>query len=214
MGPAQAAEANRRLRLIQAYEARQPLKDNVSARTVRQWLHRYRHAEAMQGDGYLGLLPRFHDCGNRNSRLPEKTKALMLNIIGTDYETVKQKRKFHVYGALIRACESEGTMAPSYKTFSLAINRRLQSELVFNRRGRRAAYQVEPPYLELRLTTPRHGDRPFHICHIEPEPESIGKIVDYASYWARTHRHAVDETDIIFPISTKELRQRPYARVR
>jgi len=167
MGPAQVAEANRRLRLIQTYEARQPLEDNVSARTVRYWLHRYRHAEAMQGDGYLGLLPRFHDCGNRNSKLPEKTKALMLNIIGTDYETLKQKRKFHVYGALIRACESEGTVAPSYKTFSLAINRRLQSELVLNRRGRRAAYQVEAPYLELRLTTPRHGDRPFHICHID-----------------------------------------------
>ena len=143
MGPVQVAEANRRLRLIQTYEARQPLEDNVSARTVRHWLHRYRHAEAMQGDGYLGLLPRFHDCGNRNSKLPEKTKALMLNIIGTDYETLKQKRKFHVYGALIRACESEGTVAPSYKTFSLAINRRLQSELVFNRRGRRAAYQVQ-----------------------------------------------------------------------
>jgi putative transposase len=167
MGPAQVAEANRRLRLIQAYEANLPLEDGVSERTVRHWLHRYRHADAMQGDGYLGLLPRFHDCGNRNSKLPEKTKALMLNIIGTDYETVKHKRKFHVYGALIRACESEGTMAPSYKTFSLAINRRLQSELVFNRRGRRAAYQVEPPYLELRLTTPRHGDRPFHICHID-----------------------------------------------
>jgi transposase InsO family protein len=126
-----------------------------------------RHAEALQGDGYLGLLPRFHDCGNRNSRLPEKTRALMLDIIGTDYETLKQKRKFHVYGALIRTCESEGTVAPSYKTFSLAINRRLQSDLVLNRRGRRAAYQVEPPYLELRLTTPRHGDRPFHICHID-----------------------------------------------
>ena len=96
-----------------------------------------------------------------------KTKALMMNIIETDYETLKQKRKFHVYGALIRACESEGTVAPSYKTFSLAINRRLQSEIVLNRRGRRAAYQVQAPYLELGLTTPRHGDRPFHICHID-----------------------------------------------
>lgn len=167
MGPAQVAEANRRLRLIQAYEARQPLEDSVSERTIRHWLHRYRHAEAMQGDGYLGLLPRFHDCGNRNSKLPEKTKALMMDIIGTDYATLKQKRRFPVYGALIRACEAEGTVAPSYKTFSLAINRRLQSEIVLNRRGRRAAYQLQSPYLELCLTTPRHGDRPFHVCHID-----------------------------------------------
>jgi transposase InsO family protein len=167
MGPAQAAEANRRLRLIQAYEANLPLEDGVSERTVRNWLHRYRHAEAMQRDGYLGLLPRFQDCGNRNNKLPEKTKTLMMKIIETDYETLKQKRRFHVYGALVRACEAEGTVAPSYKTFSLAINGRLQSEAVLNRRGRRAAYQVQAPYLELCLTTPRHGDRPFHICHID-----------------------------------------------
>ena len=43
MGPAQVAEANRRLRLIQAYEAKLPLEDDVSERTVRHWLHRYRH---------------------------------------------------------------------------------------------------------------------------------------------------------------------------
>ena len=167
MGPEQVAEANRRLKLIRAYRAGEPLEENVSPRTVRHWLQRYRHAEALQGDGYLGLLPRFHDCGNRNSKLPEQTTELMLKIIETDYETLKQKRKFHAYGALIRACESEGTVAPSYKTFALAINRRFQSDVVFKRRGRRAAYQMEPPYLELQLATPRHGDRPFHICHID-----------------------------------------------
>jgi putative transposase len=167
MGPTQMAEANRRLKLIQAYQAGEPLGESVPARTVRHWLHQYRQAEALQGDGYLGLLPRFQDCGNRNSKLSEKTTALMSKIIETDYETLKQKRKFHAYGALIRACESEGIVAPSYKTFSLAINRRLQSDLVLKRRGRRAAYQMEAPYLELQFTTPRHGDRPFHICHID-----------------------------------------------
>jgi len=35
------------------------------------------------------------------------------------------------------------------------------------RKGRRAAYRLEPSYWELTLTTPRHGDRPFHICHID-----------------------------------------------
>lgn len=117
MGPTQVAEANRRLKLIRAYQSREPLEENVSARTVRHWLHRYRHAEALQGDGYLGLLPRLHDCGNRNRKLPEKTTALMSEIIGTEYETLKQKSRFHVYGVLLKACESQGTVAPSYKTF-------------------------------------------------------------------------------------------------
>ncbi|MGH9453756.1 MAG: Mu transposase C-terminal domain-containing protein, partial [Terriglobia bacterium] len=163
----EVAEANRRLKLIRAYQAREPLGESVSARTVRHWLQRFWHAKALHGDGYLGLLPRFQNCGNRNSKLPEKTQALMSEIIGTDYEALKQKRKVHVYGALIRACESEGTVAPSYKTFSVAVGRRLQGDLVFKRCGRRAAYQLAPPYLELHLTTPRHGERPFHIGHID-----------------------------------------------
>ncbi len=167
MGPAEITEANRRLKLIRAYQAREPLGDTVPARTVRRWLQRYRQTEALHGDGYRGLLPRFHDCGNRNSKLPEKTHALISEIIETDYETTKQKRKFHAYGMLLRACESKGIAAPSYKTFSAAINNRLQGDLVFKRRGRRAAYQLEAPYLELQLTTPRHGDRPFHICHAD-----------------------------------------------
>ena len=87
MGPTQMAEANRRLKLIRAHEAGEPLEENVPARTIRHWLHQYRQAEALQGDGYLGLLPRFQDCGNRNSKLLEKTMALMSKIIETDYET-------------------------------------------------------------------------------------------------------------------------------
>ena len=167
MSPKHMAEANRRLEQIQAYVAQQPLADGVSSRTVRRWLQRYRQAEAALGDGYSGLLPRFDSCGNRGSKLPEKTQVLMSESIDRDYETPKQKRKFQIYGALVRACETEGTPAPSYKTFSEAVNRRQGYEVVLRRRGRRAAYQIEPPYLELELTTPRHGDRPFHICHID-----------------------------------------------
>jgi putative transposase len=35
------------------------------------------------------------------------------------------------------------------------------------RRGQRAAYSQEPFYFELDLKTPRHGDRPFEISHID-----------------------------------------------
>ena len=49
MGPTQMAEANRRLKLIRAYQAGEPLEENVPARTIRHWLHQYRQAEALQG---------------------------------------------------------------------------------------------------------------------------------------------------------------------
>jgi transposase InsO family protein len=91
----------------------------------------------------------------------------MNQFIETDYKTLKQKRRLHVYGALARACESHGTPAPSYRTFCYAVSLYDPYEQKLKRKGRRAAYTLEPPYLELEFTTPRHGDRPFHICHVD-----------------------------------------------
>jgi len=167
MSPDQMAEANRRLDLIRAYQAGRPLADGVSGRTVRNWMQNYRRAEAAHGKGYLGLLPRSHQRGNRIPKLPDRTRALMNQFIETDYKTLKQKRRLHVYGVLARACESHGTPAPSYRTFCYAVSHYDPYEQALKRKGRRAAYSLEPPYLELEFTTPRHGDRPFHICHID-----------------------------------------------
>ena len=161
------AEANRRLQIVRTYQAGQPLADGVSERTVRSWMDKFRRAEAVQGSGYLGLLPRVHERGNRTPKLSNQTRALMMQFIETQYETLKQKPRLHVYGALVRACESQGTPAPSYRTFCGEVKRRPSYEQTLKRKGRRAAYQLEPAYMELEFTTPRHGDRPFHICHID-----------------------------------------------
>ncbi len=167
LGPDQMVEANRRLQAIRAYQAGEPIVDDVSLRTVRSWLQKYRRAEALYGNGFLGLLSRLRKCGNRTPRLPGKSRELMTQFIEVDYETLKQKRRLHVYGALVRACESHGTPAPSYKTFCNEVSRRPVYDQLLKRKGRRAAYKAEPSYHELNVTTPRHGDRPFHICHID-----------------------------------------------
>ena len=98
---------------------------------------------------------------------PKSTQALMEAFIANDYETLKQKPKYEVYGALVRACQEQEVTAPSYKTFALAVKKRPKQEQVQKRQGKRAAYQVSAFYLELTLTTPRHGDRPFEIAHID-----------------------------------------------
>ena len=67
----------------------------------------------------------------------------------------------------MRTCESEATQPPSYKVFCKEVNKRPERQQILKRRGHRAAYQLEPPYLEIELTTPRHGDRPFQICHLD-----------------------------------------------
>jgi putative transposase len=166
-GPGALAEAVRRRAAIEAHLSGRKIEPHVPDRTIRYWLRSFRLAETLHGDGFVGLLPRHHQRGNRNAKLPAKTRTLIAQFIDMDYETLKQKRKFHVYAALLRACEAHGTQAPSYRTFSEEVNRRPQHELLLRRKGRRAAYSHEPPYMELALTTPRHGEWPFHICHID-----------------------------------------------
>lgn len=91
----------------------------------------------------------------------------MNEYIAKDYETYKQKGKRAVYGALVNACEQQNTAVPSYKTFLKFCNNRPDYEQTKKRQGSRAAYQYEPFYWELEFTTPRHGDRPWAICHLD-----------------------------------------------
>jgi transposase InsO family protein len=167
-GPDQLQEANRRYEIIRPYLEGEPIRDNVvPQRTIYDWLTKYRIAEDSHGNGLLGLLPRTNAKGNRTSRLPEPTRVLMRDFIENKYETFRQKSRSQVYGALVRACEAQDAAAPSYKTFTKEISRRPQYEQTLKRKGPRAAYPHEPSYLELGSGTPRHGDRPFHICHID-----------------------------------------------
>jgi transposase InsO family protein len=166
--PQDFQEANRRYTIIAPRLASRPAADiTVPARTVRHWLSKWREAEQSLGCGYVGLLPRWWRCGNRQRKLPENTLAALEEFITNDYETLKQKPKCEVYGALLRACEERGIVAPSYKTFSQAVNHRPRREQTEKRQGRRAAYQQQSFYWELEFTTPRHGDRPFEIGHID-----------------------------------------------
>jgi len=163
--PEDFREANRRYVIIASRPA--GAAPTAPGRTVRRWRARWRAAEQVDRCGYVGLLPRLGQSGNRTRKLPEATRALLDTFIATDYETLKQKPKFAVYAALVRACDERGLAAPSYKTFAAAVNRRPRAEQVANRQGPRAAAQEAAFYWELTRTTPRHGDRPFEIGHID-----------------------------------------------
>ena len=72
------------------------------------------------------------------------------------------------WAALTLACENQGILAPSYKTFlSIAVRKRPRFQQTLEREGQRAAYQQDCFYWELDQRTPRHGDRPFEIVHID-----------------------------------------------
>ena len=145
----------------------EPISPAVPDRTLRLWLARYRLGKERYGNGYAGLLPKTASRGNRSLRLPEESRNLLAEFVANDYESLKQKTRAASWAVLKRSCEEKGVVAPSYVTFCLAVRRRPAFEQTLKRKGRRAAYTNAPFYFELQLTTPRHGDRPFEIGHID-----------------------------------------------
>jgi len=162
-------EANRRYAIIkQVLHGEQIANCPIPARTIRDWAAKYREAAQNLGCGYVGLLPKMQERGNRKPRLGEKAVELLTTFIDKEYENHKQKNKREVYGEFENYCKSQGlTSVPSYKTFVAAVNRRPRYEQVKKRKGTRAAYPREPMYWELSYDLPRHGDRPFEVVHID-----------------------------------------------
>jgi putative transposase len=161
--------ANSRCRIVRTHLEDESCNelDSVPARTLRRWTARYRTALRRYGSGYLGLLPRTRDRGNQTERLSQKTLQLMNEFIDADYESLKQKTMYASWIGLKRECEVRNILAPSYKTFTLKVRQKAGFQQTLKRQGHRAAYAQEPFYPELDLKTPRHGDRPFEIGHID-----------------------------------------------
>jgi putative transposase len=166
--PEDQAEALRRYEVIKPYlEGEKPEHEDISLRTIRDWKAKYLAAQQQEGCGYLGLLSHRQAKGNRQRKLPEDTINIIEEFIDQQYETLKQKSKWSVYCFLRETCEQKGIIAPSYKTFSQQIQKRDSYKQILKRKGRRAAYAQSTFYWELNRTTPRHGDRPFEISHID-----------------------------------------------
>ncbi|PEA52833.1 transposase [Bacillus pseudomycoides] len=160
--------ANRRYELVKR-KLNGELNENndVPSRTIREWTKKFKEAQLLYGNGYLGLIPKSKDRGNRSDKLPLESIELMNEYIERDYETNKQKSMRVVYGSLINACEEKGIIAPSYKTFTNYIKVRPKVLKIEKRKGKRAAYNYNQFYWELELKTPRHGERVFHVSHID-----------------------------------------------
>jgi putative transposase len=140
----------------------------ISARTLRDWKSKYQKAEIEfgKGYGYLGLIPKKRP-GNSNSKISQKSKDLLLKFIEEDYETIIQKNITAVYNSYFNECQNQFIQPASFKTFCVNVKKQDMEKQVRKRQGKRAAYQHEKFYWELEMTTPRHGERPFHIAHID-----------------------------------------------
>ncbi len=157
--------ANERLRQILAYVHEEPI--TVTPRSVQRWMAAYRKAEAASGCGYLGLLDHVASRGNRTPRAPTSSMQLLETVLQDHYAAPQAKRAAAVYRLYREACARQGLPPVSDRTFYRVRARLATPEVMARRLGRRAAYAEQPFFWQLQQTTPRHGERPFAVAHLD-----------------------------------------------
>lgn len=156
--------ANRRMAHMLAYARGEPT--TAPKRSVQRWWNAYQEAEVRDGCGYLGLLDRVAARGNRTARISDASMQLLEAYLQTHYATPQAKNAAAVYRLYREKCEQQGIPPVSERTFYRVRARFTTNDVVATRRGRRAAYASQPFYW-LDQTTPRHGERPFALAHVD-----------------------------------------------
>jgi putative transposase len=139
----------------------------VSARTLRRWKAQYQEALVQYGCGYLGLLPQTSKRGNRTPKSDPVARELLDEAIKQAYGEARRRKKVAVYQDYVQACERRGVAPLVLRTFYRHLKKAATTEIETQHRGARATYAEQLPYLYLEYHTPRHGDRPFAIVHID-----------------------------------------------
>lgn len=160
--PVDLEEANKRYLALA-----NPNTSTIPARTLRAWRAKQHGGEMAYGNGYVGLLPRISARGNRRRKVPARVITLMEEAIKQYVLSPERSLISIAYGHLVNCCEEEGLQAPSEKTFSKEIKRCTEEVLKRAREGEKAAYNLSEFQWLLDQSTPRHGERPFEIGHID-----------------------------------------------
>lgn len=163
--PSDLREATWRHEILSRTPTSGNLLTSVTKRTVFAWKKAYRDAQVRWGNGLLGLLPQRH--GNRVPKISPETKALVLEVIAKDWETIRGKQRLASFGRFLNLCEEKGIDPAGYTTFCSYVKKRSGHGQSVARVGEKASYALEPQYIELTRTTPRHGTHSWHIGHID-----------------------------------------------
>lgn len=156
--------ANHRMTQMLAYARGEPT--TASRRSVQRWWKAFQEAKDTHGSGYLGLLDRVAARGNRTKRTDSASWEELEAALQTHYAAPQGKNAAAVYRLYCGQCEKRGIPPLSTQTFYRARARFTTPEIVAKRHGSRAAYAAGP-FCWLDQTTPRHGDRPFALAHLD-----------------------------------------------
>lgn len=136
-------------------------------RARRKWRALYKRGQELYGSGLLGLIPKISQRGNRERRLDDAVIQIMDDVIDEHY-AVEGGWSIHACsGEVTNRCNERALLPPSEVAFRDQIKRRRQHDLVVAREGEKAAYSASEFYWHIDGATPRHGERPFEIGHID-----------------------------------------------
>ncbi len=139
----------------------------VPARTRRRWQQLYREAETIYGNGFLGLLPQYHNCGG-NRKIEASVIDLIHQVLETHYDTVRRAPKRGAYGEYLTCSEERALKPVSQWTFYLEAQRHKAAyEQALAREGARAAYPLKDYVRDQEQTTNRHGTYAWGLAHID-----------------------------------------------
>ena len=166
--PTDLHTANEDFRLVSAYlekDQEQLAGASVTMRTIRRWARAFQDAQASFGSGYIGLLPNTSRRGNRQSKAPEDSRTLLQSYITNYYETLRDhphgRPTSPISGNVKSGISSHFHPARFIVTSNSVLDTNQKAQ------GIKAAYSEEPWHWELSQATPRHGNRPFAVVHID-----------------------------------------------
>jgi putative transposase len=156
--------ANQRMIHMLAYARGEPT--TAPKRSVQRWWKAFQQAKETYGCGYLGLLDRVAARGNRSQRIEPASLHLLEAALQSHYAAPQGKSAAAVYRLYREQCQQQGLPPVSQQTFYRVRARFTTNKVVAKRRGTRAAYAAQP-FAWLDQTTPRHGERPFALAHLD-----------------------------------------------
>src|SRR5712691_2936115 len=164
-GPKAQEAANRRLREILAWKSGEAI--TVTPRSIQNWIAAFRRAEAEYGCGYVGLLDKVRERGNRNARIPDASRQMLHEYFTTHYAVPHRPRAAAVYRLYREESLKRGIPPVGERTFYRERASFEDAQVITARRGKRAAYPSQPFFWYLDQTTPRHGGYPFARAHLD-----------------------------------------------
>lgn len=176
--PADLSHANARFKALFPSGDDEDGARTFSQRALRKWQRLYTQAAAAYGNGFLGLIPRISRRGNTQPKIDSHVDDVIREHIKTYWADPNGQTKTAVWGKVRDRCRELGLVPPSEKTVLARIRARDQHKDREIREGAKNAYDTEEFVWVIDRSTPKHGERPFdigHIDHTQVEIQLVGR---------------------------------------